>query len=246
MPSNRVQPDQVQPDQVQTTLDSSPAQVDTEESRARLLAAAKASSTTPDPFASITMADIAARIDKPESSILYLVEPEGDADALVIFRRRAYVRVVERFEVQVGRVAHGELVTSLTAGDSVPQILGRFCSKIAEQFLQDPSTPYLLGSVARTSSNPSLNEVTQQTWSDFTSNIVDMIELIVATNGQRVEMDRDHLQELVRIATAAGWMQTELVSHLDHKVVEVDGASFEQTGLVIWTGIKKSLRDSSA
>ncbi len=211
--------------------------------RARLLEAAHSVSDTPDPFASITLADIAAQIGKPESSILYQVEPRDGADALTVFRQLAYVRVVERFDVAIGHPTHEAVVTALSAGKSVPQILAILCEAVALQFRLDPSTHYLLGSRTRMESNPDLAAAVDQVWTKFTSNLVDLIELILAANRQKVDLVRSDLVDLTRTAVAAGWMQTELVVNIDHAAADIDGAYFEQTGLVLWTGMRDRLTE---
>ena len=219
---------------------------ETDLTRTRLLEAAHSDSETPDPFASITLADIAARIGKPESSILYQVEPRADTDALTVFRQLAYVRVVERFDTGIGRPTHEATIAALSAGKSIPQILAILCKAVALQFRLDPSTPYLLGSRTRMESNPDLAAAVDQAWTKFTSNLVDLIELTLAANRQKADIVRSDLVDLARTAVAAGWMQTELVVHIDHALVDIDGASFEQTGLVLWTGIKDQLAGISA
>ncbi len=218
---------------------------DTSSVSARLLEAAHSVSNTPDPFASITLADIAARIDKPESSILYQIEPRGDVDALTIFRQLAYVRVVERFDTGIGRSTHEAVLAALASRVTMPQAFAAMCAAIALQFRTDPATPYLLGARARSESNPALATTIDSVWERLTSNLVDLIQLVLAANQQHLTIGHSQLGELARTAVVAGWTQTELVVHINHPVVEVDGASFEQTGLVLWTGIRGNLAETA-
>ncbi len=160
---------------------------DTSSVSARLLEAAHSVSNTPDPFASITLADIAARIDKPESSILYQIEPRGDVDALTIFRQLAYVRVVERFDTGIGRSTHEAVLAALASRVTMPQAFAAMCAAIALQFRTDPATPYLLGARARSESNPALAATIDSVWERLTSNLVDLIQLVLAANQQHLD-----------------------------------------------------------
>ncbi len=225
--------------------DTSVSGPDKESVRTRLLEAARSISNTPDPFVSITLADIAARIDKPESSILYQIEPRGDADSLTVFRQLAYARVVERFNTGIGRPTHEAVVAALASRMTMPQTFAAMCAAFALQFRTDPATPYLLGARARSESNPALAATIDSVWETLTSNLVDLIQLVLAANQQHLDIERSQLGELARTAVVAGWTQTELVVHINHPVVEIDGALFEQTGLVLWTGIRRSLSETA-
>lgn len=209
--------------------------------RERLLQSALEGSGPPDPFAHIPMLTIAGHLGEAESSLLYQVDTSDGSDPLSAFRALAYVRTIERFRSSVGVGARGRVVESLVRGDALPEVLAQFFAALSEQFESDPSTRYLLGVVARFASVAGLEEAARQAWLELSSEVNDVVALVVAAHGQTLLLDRAHMDELVAVSITGGWVQENLVSKLDYERPVVDGGCFGASGLLFWAGLRAHL-----
>lgn len=193
----------------------------------------------PDPAFNITIEQVAETIGAASSSIAYQFGPDNGREAVDEFRRMAYVRAIERFDGTVGNSAHAAVLDAARRGAPIADIIATLIDSMVEQLIKDPATRLVLGVPARAESNPAAAQAAEASWSALTAQVVDIIELVVASKQLTLTMQRLPLERLIRLALASGWSEQKILG--TSTTLTVFGLNCSTATSLVWCSLAPNI-----